>query len=96
MNTKQRILSKTSPEKDTLRDRPEKSSKWKKASKGMFPYKHNRPLTAKQAQRAIDYIDVIVKKYPFQIRYAMALPLWYRFADEWCATGNEQEALRAI
>jgi len=96
VQTKQDILSKTDNERDTLQETPEKSSKWTKAENTMFDYDHRRPLPTITAQKAIDYINAIVKQYPFQIRYAMARPLWERFCDEWCTSGDEAKALRGI
>lgn len=93
---KSEILSRTTPEQDTLMDSPEKSLRWTELSNQMFPYEHPRPLPNKVAQKAIEYIDAIVKEYPFQLRFHMATPLWERFADEWCATGDEGKALRGI
>lgn len=93
---KQRIIERTSPEKDTLQETPEKSLRWTSAKKPYFPYSHKRPLPRRQAQKAIDYINVITKDYPFQLRYAMALPLWERFSRTWCDSGDIQEALRGI
>jgi hypothetical protein len=93
---KERILSKTTVEKDTLQETPEKSAKWAKAENTKFDYNHRRPLPTTVAQHAIDYISVIVKDYPFQLRYAMAIPLWERFAEEWCVSGDEAKALRGI
>lgn len=83
-------------EMDTLQDNPKVAVKWDSSQKEMFPYKHSRPLPHETAQRALDYIAVLTKIYPFQIRYAMARPLWYRFAQEWCDTGDERKSLRVI
>ena len=96
MPTKEDILARSSPERDTLQETPDKSSRWTKVSETMFDYNHPRPLPNDTAQKAIDYINVIVKEFPFQIRYHMAVPLWERFSDAWCETGNESESLRAI
>lgn len=96
VQVKERILSKTTVERDTLQETPEKSAKWTKVEHTMFDYDHKRPLPNVTAQHAIDYIDAIVKVYPFQLRYAMAKPLWERFAEEWCASGDEAKALRGI
>jgi hypothetical protein len=93
---KERILSKTTEERDTLQESPDKSAKWTNVENTMFDYNHKRPLPNVTAQHAIDYINVIVKQYPFQLRYAMAKPLWERFAEEWCSSGDETKALRVI
>ena len=84
------------PEKDTLQETHEVSMKWTKAENGVFDYKHSRPLPQETAQKAIDYIAVITKDYPFQLRYALAIAHWERFAQVWCDTGNESEALKVI
>lgn len=89
----QRILD---AEKDIVNDDVAFHLKWTDAEKTKFPYEHSRPLPQETAQKAIDYIAVITKRYPFQIRWAMARPLWERFAKEWCDTGDEQKALRVI
>lgn len=86
----------TTPELDTFRDDPVRVMRWTAAGREKFPYEHGRPLPRETAQRAIDYIKVLVEPYPLQLRYAMARPLWYRFADAWCDTGDEQESLRVI
>lgn len=84
------------PERDTLQETPTTSMRWIKVDKGEFEYTHSRPLPKDTAQKALDYIAAITAKYPFQIRYAMAIPLWERFAQTWCNTGDEQESLRVI
>jgi len=94
--SKAAILSKTSPERDTLQETPDKSLRWAYATNTMFDYSHKRPLPTLVAQKAIDYISVLVKGYPFQLRYAMAQPLWDRFTEEWCNSGDERKALNAI
>lgn len=93
---KKKILNKTKPEKDTLQETPAQHMRWSKSKKGLFEYPHGRDLRHEDAQKALDYISEIVKSYPFQIRYAMAIPLWKRFCDEWCNTGDLQRALRVI
>lgn len=89
---------KTTPEMDTLQDKVDVHIKWKHVDEmeKLFPYSHGRDLPKETAQRAIDYIEVLTRKYPFQIRYAMALPLWYRFCDAWCDTGDEAYSLGKI
>lgn len=84
------------PEKDTLQETPDVSMRWVVAEEGDFDYSHSRPLPKETAQKAIDYIAVLTKQYPFQLRYTMAIPLWERFAETWCNTGDEEEALRVI
>jgi hypothetical protein len=68
--------SNTVEELDTLQEDTKVAMKWTKADTGLFPYTHSRSLDEKTAQHAIDYIAVLTAKYPFQIRYAMARPLW--------------------
>jgi len=84
------------PEKDTLVETPKVSMKWTNVDTQMFDYTHSRPLPTKTAQKALDYIAAITKKYPFQIRYAMAQPHWERFTQEWCESGNVEKALKVI
>lgn len=96
MLTKEAILSRTSVERDTLQETPEISLKWMKAENTAFDYDHRRPLPIETAQKAINYIEQLVKCFPFQIRYAMAQPLWIRFVEEWCESGDEKKALDAI
>lgn len=61
-----------------------------------FKYYHTRSLPPDVAKKAIKYIIAIVAKYPFQARRGMASPLWKRFCEEWCETGDESKSLRAI
>lgn len=82
-------------ELDTLQDRYVEP-KWTDVTKTRFPYSHGRPLPNEVAQKAIDYINVIAKQYPFQIRYTMVLPLWKRFAETWCETGDVEKSMRVI
>lgn len=79
---------------DICVENPAKHSAWKKV--GKFPYQHNRKLPDAIAQRAIDYISVLVKNYPFQLQFVMALPLWERFAQSWCEYGDERRAMKDI
>lgn len=90
------MRQKLHPKQDTLQETTEVSMRWTDVKKGEFEYTHSRPLSNETAQRAIDYIAAITAKYPFQIRYAMAIPLWERFTEVWCNTGDEEEALRVI
>lgn len=72
--------------------------------KGVFDYTHERDLPIETAEKAFKYIKAIVDGngtpehpgYPYQLRHTMALPLWDRFQTEWCASGDEGKALRAI
>ena len=81
---------------DTVQEDLKPALKWSKATETKMPYEHRRPLPKATAQKALDYIAVLTAQYPVQMRYAMALPLWYRFAQEWCDTGSERESLRVI
>ena len=63
---------------------------------GPIWYTHDRPLPWATARRALRYISAITAKYPFQLRYAMMLPLWYRFTESWCDTGSEGAAMSHI
>jgi len=82
--------------KDVLTDDPKIHMRWVFAENGMFDYSHSRPLPHEVAQKAIDYIAAITKRYPFQMRYILARAHWERFAQEWCDTGDERSALRVI
>lgn len=84
------------PEMDTVQEELTAHMRWAFASEGEFDYAHSRPLPTEVAQKAIDYIAAITKKYPVQIRYALAQAHWERFAQEWCDTGDERKALRVI
>ena len=81
---------------DRCIEKPTKHMAWHSIKEFMMPYTHNRPLPKRSAKRALDYIAAITKSYPFQLRYSMALPLWYRFCQAWCETGEEGVALNAI
>lgn len=94
--SKKKILKNWNDERDTFAG-DASSMGWTDLSKGgSFPYPHRRPLNVEDAEQAIRYIKVITEKYPVQIRYAMAIPLWNRFAQEWCETGDLKKALRGI
>jgi hypothetical protein len=83
-------------DKDTLKDSVGKHMGWTDLSNKAFPYDHGRPLPLASGQQAINYIAAITRKYPFQLRYSMAMPLWDRFCETWCDTGDEQKSLLAI
>lgn len=93
--SKTKILNGWTEEKDHLREKASANEGYT-LEFGVFPYRHSRDLSKDTARKAHDYIRVLVKKYPFQIRYAMALPLWERFCEAWCDTGDEAKALGAI
>lgn len=93
---KRAILSKVDESKDRVHETPDKSMAWDNVNAGAFPYDHPLPLPGSVAQEAIKYIKAIVQPYPFQLRYAMALPLWQRFAQVWCETGDAGKAMREI
>jgi hypothetical protein len=61
-----------------------------------FIYRHTRPLPRQIADKAIRYIISISKKYPFQVRMQIAMPLWDRFCQEWCETGDDIKSLKAV
>jgi hypothetical protein len=61
-----------------------------------FNYYHTRYLPPDVARKALRYIVAIVAKYPFQARRGLASPLWARFCEEWCETGDELKSLKAI
>lgn len=92
---KKKILSKLTTSQDRCVEKAESSGAY--TLKGFaFTYSHSRPLPKKTAEKAMLYIRAIVAKYPFQLRKAMARPLWDRFAEMWCETGDESKSLRAI
>lgn len=61
-----------------------------------FEYTHNRPLPRKTASKAMMYIRAICAEYPIESRHGIAKPLWNRFQEAWCDTGDEGKSLRAI
>lgn len=93
---KRAILSRVDESKDRVHDVPERSMAWDDVNAGAFPYAHPRPLPNGVAQEAIKYIKALVQPYPFQLRYTMALPLWDRFAQVWCDTGDAKRAMKEI
>jgi hypothetical protein len=94
--TKEKILSKWADGRDTYQP-DNKPMAWLDVSKGgYFPYEHKRTLLQPDAEQALKYIKAITAKYPMQLRYAMAVPLWNRFAQTWCETGDLKKALRGI
>lgn len=93
---KRAILANVDETKDRVQETPEPSMAWGDASAGAFPYAHPRSLPGQVAQEAIRYIKVIVQPYPFQLRYSMAVPLWERFAQKWCETGDARKAMMEI
>jgi hypothetical protein len=64
----------------------------------LVPYTHDRPLPKSTAKKGMKYIAAILKAegYPFQLSYAVMLPLWYRFTESWCNHGDELRALLDI
>ena len=87
---------------DVCTESPEKHYKWADlesiGAQQAVPYFHHRPLPKVTAKRAMLYISQIIKAegYPFQLTYAMMLPLWYRFTETWCDYGDESMAMNAI
>ena len=84
------------PHKDLVNDDVKKSMRWIDVESGMFEYEHSRPMPVSVATNALKYINAITAKYPFQIRFSMAKPLWQRFADAWCDTGDENYSMGRI
>lgn len=84
------------PVRDLVSDDVKSSMMWIDVDNGLFDYDHSRPLPVSVAQEALNYINVITKKYPFQIRYSMAKPLWARFAEAWCETGDAAASMNRI
>lgn len=89
------VKKRFNPEHDTCQDKITDIKRYTLEGKG-FRYEHGRPLPDETAIHAVDYIRELVKKYPFQLRYVLALPLWKRFSEAWCDTGDEGKSLRAI
>lgn len=83
------------PAHDKCKEKPSAFKRYT-LSGNVFPYKHRRPLPEGAAQEALKYIRAISAQYPFQLRYHLALPYWYRFSEAWCESGDEGKALRAI
>jgi len=90
------IRSRLSREQDTCLEKVNESWSEVKEDRAPFPYTHSRPLPTKHAQDALKYIKHLTKVYPHQLRYSMAVPLWTRFCQEWCESGDKAEAMRAI
>jgi len=95
------ILQRFDRDKDTYRHK-KVDNEGDRIDFGVFPYEHSRAMPKELARKAHLYIRSIVQGdedrpgFPFQLRYLMALPLWDRFCEEWCATGDEAKALGAI
>jgi hypothetical protein len=83
---------------DRCTESPASHMGWTKVNKDYlgFPYDHGRSLRIRDAEAAVKKIEEEVKVFPFQIRYAMALPLWKRFADMYCQSGDIELALEYI
>jgi hypothetical protein len=93
----EKVLKNWSDKKDSVsKDSIKSAMGWMDIDKPYLPYEHRRRLPKDVARRAANYIACICEQYPFQLRYTMALPLWERFAEEWCESGEEEKALRAI
>lgn len=83
------------------KDQPEDLSgnmKWAdmEGSSGYMPYEHSRPMSSGAARKGLARVKKLTDGYPVQLRYAMALPLWYRYCETWCDTGSVKKALEAI
>lgn len=83
---------------DVCVEEPTKHLGWKVVNPSHlgFPWEHDRSIKVNQAKEAISKIDEAVAGFPFQIQYAMALPLWYRYAAMFCETGDQEKALAEI
>ena len=83
---------------DVCNESVSESMGWTKVDKDTlkFPYNHERALVVADAERAVRKIEEEVKVFPFQIRYSMALPLWNRFANMYCQSGDVELALGYI
>ena len=84
--------------KDRCTEKPQKHLGWKKVNNNFlgFPWEHDRVLKVSHAQEAVNKIDAQVRVFPFQLRYAMARPLWYRYANMYCETGDQDKAMAEI
>jgi hypothetical protein len=89
--------------KDVFAEDPSKHMVWADQKTIMFDgsgkylnYRHNRVLSNKDCQTALDFIASLVKIYPVQLRYAMARPLWNRFCEAWCDSGDLKASLLSI
>lgn len=88
------------PEQDLCNEKPDDKDSYS-LEKVVYDYppkglKAKRKLPPNMAEQAMAYIRVCVKKYPFQLRYTMGLPMWLRFCDVWNDTGDFRKAMRAI
>jgi hypothetical protein len=85
------------PEEDTLKDKLADQKQWRLEG-NVFRYTHQLrpPPSQETAFKAIAYIRALTSKYPFQLRKVIALPLWDRFQEVWCDTGDEEKSLRSI
>lgn len=83
---------------DRCSESPVSHMGWTKVNKDFlgFPYEHQRTLRVVDAESAVKKIEEEVSVFPFQIRYAMAMPLWLRFADMYCQSGDVALALEYI
>jgi hypothetical protein len=94
--SRNRILKHWDADRDTLTEPIGKTQSWASVDKQAFPYEHSRPLPKVTAQKALALIEAEVKPFPFQLRYVMARPLWFRFTETWCNTGDEKKALLSV
>jgi hypothetical protein len=90
------VKERFNPEHDTCQDKITDIKRYTLQGKKTFKYRHNRELPPEVSQKAVAYIRALVKRYPFQLRYVLALPYWYRFTEAWCDSGDEDIAMRAI
>ncbi len=95
LKKREEILARVDVTKDTCQDDYESRKSYKIEGK-IFNYKHGRPLPRETAENAIKYISMIMRPYPFQLRYTLAQPFWRRFCNEWCDSGDATKAMRAI
>lgn len=55
-----------------------------------------RELPEHHAEQAREYIAIICRRYPLQVRVLLGLPMWLRFCEVWHETGDRRKAMRAI
>lgn len=89
------VKKRIDPEHDTCHDNLS-DNKYYTLQGQPFRYRHSRPLPKETGTKAVSYISALMKRYPFQLRYVLALPYWKRFSESWCDTGDEDKALGAI
>lgn len=60
------------------------------------PGQQFRELPEHYAEQAREYISVVCRRYPLQVRVLLGLPMWLRFCQAWHETGDRRKAMRVI